>query len=80
MRYFAYNDTGENGEPIVSVLSEKQILNKYWKHWVRAVEEQRRLTPSEASRLNTDDCIEDWATIHWAWPCDEKGRALEPGL
>jgi len=80
VRYFAYNDLGENGEPIVTIVTDQQILKEYWEYWCRSMEEKKGLTVEEFRALNQDDCIEDWINIHWAWQVDENGKTLEPGL
>ena len=77
MRYFAYNDFGEDGEPVVTVKSEKQILDEYWELWVRMMETRYNFTPQETKMLKHDECIEYWTAFNWAWPVDENGKTLE---
>ena len=66
MKYWCVADQDEVGNPLVSELSEQEILDQYWDYWYNRV---CKKIGKEWTDLNCthEDCINDWVTIHWAW-------------
>lgn len=62
MRYWLYVEpAGKTSEPIFVIMSDKAILAEYWDYWC-----ERMRSVGKADLINKEDCILDWATIHWA--------------
>lgn len=68
-RVFKYVDFGENGLE-QKVISEQEILNKYWKFWKDKIytintPNTRRIRDLTLSK-QCDACIDDFLVVHWA--------------
>lgn len=62
MRYWMYVEPiKESSEPIYTILSDRGILTEYWDYWC-----ERMRSAGKEAEINANDCILDWATIHWA--------------
>jgi hypothetical protein len=57
MRYYKYIDL--DGDHIIS---EKQIIEEYWDYWRERMEHV-----GKEDLINTENCIEDFCIIHWAF-------------
>jgi hypothetical protein len=55
----------------VHEISEEQILLTYYPYWVTQMMQLRRF-----DLISPEHCVDDWATVHWAWRADEE-RALQ---
>jgi len=68
MRYFSYNEFDSTGGRVVT-MSEEEIRKEYWPYWYD-------MMCSKFGRFHVDEnycfeeCLEDWATVHWAWKSD----------
>lgn len=62
MRTFAYNEIGENNEPIIKTFTEEEILKTYYPWWKSELESLGR-----SNLVSEENCIEDWVVINWAW-------------
>jgi hypothetical protein len=51
----------EEGNNVVEVLTEDEIINTYWEYWKGRMESVGR-----HHLITRERCIEDWCTIHWA--------------
>lgn len=62
MRYWLYAEpAGHSSEPIWTILSDEAVLAYYWNYWC-----ERMTKAGKAEAINTEDCLLDWASIHWA--------------
>lgn len=66
MKYYTivYPDRNSLGEEYNhwETLSEKEILDQYWKYWfIKMIDNGQ---PDE--KLTSEQCIEDWCIVHWA--------------
>ena len=71
MKYWRTNLWNETGGD--SVLSEEQILDYYWKYW----SEKMRDKGQREEVITKENCIDDWAVVHWAWPDDIGWREMK---
>ena len=51
----------ENNQDIVEVLTEDEIIARYYPHWEKKMIDNY---PDEARTRQR--CIDDWCTVHWA--------------
>lgn len=61
-RQFAYNPgpgPGPEG-PVTSTVTE--ILDEYWRYWSGEM-----LRAGKSPMITVDNCVDDFAVIHWAW-------------
>jgi hypothetical protein len=68
MRYFSYNEYDPDhpdGGYVVTV-SEEDISRDYYEFWYGKMCEKFGKEHVDAN-YSSDDCIEDWVIIHWAW-------------
>lgn len=67
---WCYADYDEHGDSKVVVLSEKEILARYWPYWYGKMCEKYG---KEYIDLNysQEDCIDDWIVVNWAWESDK---------
>jgi hypothetical protein len=70
-----YLELGEDGEPVVVRMTEGQILSYYWDWWSQAMREFMATRGRMPCGINPTQCIEDWATVHWAVKVPEKNSA-----
>jgi len=63
MKYWIYCEpAGERtSEAAWTILSEKAILDTYWTYW-----SEKMIALHGDIELSTDQCIQDWITVHWA--------------
>lgn len=62
MRYWLYVEpAGTSSEPIHTIMSDAAVLAEYWDYWCG-----RMTSAGKAVHINTEDCILDWAVVHWA--------------
>ena len=68
MKIYCYNDwiTNEFGEDLDFVVerNEDQIIEEYWSYWSSRMEEK---FGKDHELITRENCIEDWANLHWAW-------------
>lgn len=66
MRTWAYNepDWGEDGEDLSTVrtMTDAQVLDFYFEHW-----KAQMTRAGKQDFITEENCIEDWAVVHWAW-------------
>lgn len=63
MRYWIYAEpAGSSSEPIYTLMSDAAVLADYWDYW-----SNKMMASGMAQDLSHENCILDWATIHWAW-------------
>ena len=65
MRYWIVAEpaSAESSEPVYTIMSDAAILAQYFDYWG-----ERMASVGKADQINEEDCILDWATIHWATP------------
>lgn len=62
MRYWLYVEpAGASSEPVFVIMSDKAVLAQYWDYWC-----MRMRTVGREEEINEEDCILDWAVLHWA--------------
>lgn len=62
MRYWLYVEpAGKTSEPIFTIMGDSAVLAEYWDYWCA---QMTRVGKSDL--INQEDCILDWATVHWA--------------
>lgn len=72
--YWSYVEADEKTggrTDILVTLTERQILDYYFPHWCKMMVESGR-----GDFVNEQDCINDWAVIHWAVKTDKHGQQL----
>lgn len=68
MRRWEFVEQGEDGITAVwTIMSDKEILDYYWEYWSKQMHRVGR-----GHLINEEDCILDFATIHWATVVDEE--------
>ena len=68
MRRWEFVEQGDDGVTAVFVImSDKEILDYYWDYWCKQMHKVGR-----GHLINEEDCIMDFATIHWATIVDEE--------
>lgn len=71
MKYYTIVFPGEFGQHVQETWSEEQILRSYYSYWVGKMIEN---VPNPD--LNTELCLDDWKTVHWATETDQWGNKL----
>jgi hypothetical protein len=68
MRYFSYNeyDPDHPDGGYVVTKSEEEIVKEYHSFWYGEMCEKFGKEHVDAT-YSSDDCIQDWIVIHWAW-------------
>jgi hypothetical protein len=61
MRYWKTIHPDENGNVVVGIYSDRDILDKYWEYWKRKMS-----LVNKEHLINKERCIEDWVTDNWA--------------
>jgi hypothetical protein len=61
MKLYEIAYPGNNGEDLVEVLTEDEIIAQYYPYWSDRMIKARPDLPR-----TREMCIEDWATVHWA--------------
>lgn len=73
MRKFAYNEPlFEDGALVdneVVILTEKEILERYWSFWEKKMVEKYG-TGHEL--ITKENCLDDWVTVNWAWEVERE--------
>jgi len=59
MRYYLYDD--QEGRHRVST---NEIFEMHWPTWYTKMVKKYG---AENPRVNWEDCLKDWVTLHWAW-------------
>lgn len=67
MKYWTYEEPGDDGEVVTHKLSEAEIIEQYYPYW----QTQMKKVGKE-DLINEANCIEDWVTVHWAWEINAK--------
>lgn len=80
MKYWTYtepvwDDDGNIVDAVVTTRSEEQILREYYQYWMGQMVEKFGI--DEVIRnYTTQDCIDDWVVVNWAWETDERGNPI----
>lgn len=61
MRYWRYVEQGKDDEPVVKIVSDSEILDRYWEWWSKTMNTQEKV-----NYLNKENCILDFVTVNWA--------------
>lgn len=70
MKYYSFNEfDGEKGW--VSTLSEKEVIDSYYDYWYNAMCKKYGKEVVDRDYCK-QDCIDDWAIVHWAWESNER--------
>lgn len=68
MRRWEYVEPSEDGNSAVWVImTDKEILDFYWDYWSKQMHRVGR-----GHLINEEDCILDFAVVHWAIEVDEE--------
>ena len=59
MKYWCYADYDQHGDSKVVVLSEEEILKRYWSYWYNRMCEKLGKEYVDQS-YTKEDCIDDW--------------------
>jgi hypothetical protein len=51
-------------------VSEKEILDTYWNSWYSLMCKKYTKEVVDAE-YTTEHCVQDWATVYWAWQVDD---------
>lgn len=73
MRYYSYNEMGDDGENIVVTKSETDILHEYWPYWYGKMCEKFGKEVVHA-KYSFHECLEDWIVVNWAWEVEQNER------
>lgn len=66
MRYFCYNELGDNDKNIVVTKSESEIREEYWSYWYDRM--CKKFGQNYVDQMYSfEDCLEDWIISNWAW-------------
>ena len=70
MRYYSYNEMGDDGENLVITKSEDDIRKEYWPYWYGKMCE--KFGKDHVDDLyNFEDCLDHWFVVNWAWEVKE---------
>ena len=61
MKYYTYTEYDGEDNPEI-VLSEKEILDQYFSHWLSMMAKAGKTLPQDAEQV----CIDDWVVVNWA--------------
>jgi hypothetical protein len=61
MKYYNYTEFNDDDNPEI-ILSEKEILDLYFPHWLSMMAKAGKTLPPDAEQV----CIDDWVVVHWA--------------
>jgi hypothetical protein len=68
MRRWEFVEQGEDGNSaVLVVMTDKEILDYYWEYWSK---QMHRV--GKGHLINEEDCILDFAVVHWAVELDEE--------
>lgn len=70
MRYYSYNEMGDNGENLVITKSEVDINKEYWPYWYKKMCDKFGQDVVDANYC-FEDCLDDWVVVNWAWEVNE---------
>lgn len=65
MKVWRHVSPGEDGQPIVTVMTEAQIIAEYYPFWC---EQMKKV--GKADLISEQSCIDDWVVVHWAEEVD----------
>lgn len=65
MKYYSYDEPNEDGSNNHVILSEKDILERYYDFWYGEMVKKYGKEYVD-NNYNKKDCIEDFLVIHWA--------------
>lgn len=66
MRYYSYNEMGDDGENIVVTKSEEDVRKEYWPYWYGRMCEKFGKDRVD-DEYCFEDCLDDWYVVNWAW-------------
>jgi hypothetical protein len=70
MRYYSYNELGDDGENLVVTKSEEDVRKEYWPYWYGRMCE--KFGKDHVDDLyNFEDCLDDWFVVNLAWEVKE---------
>lgn len=77
MRYWSYNEPV--GDEVVTK-SEEEILQEYYPYWLGQMVKKLGLG-AVIRNYTTQDCIDDWVVVNWAWESgNEQNQTEESSL
>ena len=65
MRYYSYNEMGDDGENLVITKSEDDIRKEYWPYWYGRMCDRFEQSYVD-EHFSFEDCLDDWIVVHWA--------------
>ncbi len=71
--FYVYQEPASNScnSPVWTILTEKSILAQYWTYWSTRMIEKGLFCPERMSQME-ERCIDDFLTVHWAFPASAK--------
>lgn len=66
MRYYSYNELGDNDENIVVTMSEEEIKKTYYPYWYERMCKKFGKEHVDQN-YSFNECLEDWIVVNWAW-------------
>ena len=69
MRYFSYNELGDNDENLVVTISEEDIRKTYYPYWYGRMCKKFGKEHVDENYC-FPDCLDDWIVVYWA--CEVK--------
>ena len=71
MRYFSYNDYGDDpSNSYVTTVSEDDIRKEYYPYWYDRMC-QKFGKEKVDSEYSFEDCVDHFCVVHWAWEVKE---------
>lgn len=68
-------DNSPESEPKYTTLSEAEIIVDYFSYWYGSM--CQKFGQEQVDDMHTaQDCINDWAIVHWARPTDQNGNNI----
>lgn len=65
MRVWEHHAPGPGGEDVATRMTDGEVLAFYWEWWSGEMRRKGR------RGINPERCIQDWATVHWAFVVEE---------
>lgn len=66
MKYYSYNELGDNDEDIVVTLSEEEIKKTYYPYWYERMCKKFGKEHVDQN-YSFNECLDDWIIVNWAW-------------
>ena len=71
MRYYCYNELGDDDQELIIVKSEDDIRKEYWPYWYERMCKKFGQKNVD-KKFSFQDCLDDWVIVNWAWESKDR--------